>query len=132
MTDTLQKQSLVLTIASLACAAAAFFVLWRHDVFSSGVEVIDQPVIAPANVVRLLVAACFVVVPQFVLAALRGLGCGKLWSRVSAFARNVESMPAKVNDIHQWLEPPAGPAAGPDARPKAGAGAKTGREEART
>jgi hypothetical protein len=98
MTNTIQSQRLSLALASIACVAAALWGLWRYDVFSAAedVNIVVQPL-----VIRWIVAIVIGLAgPQFVLAGARSLGLGRFWSRLAAFARNVETMPQKVDDIH--------------------------------
>jgi uncharacterized membrane protein YwzB len=104
MTDTLQKQGLILAIVSIACVGLALWALWHYDVFSTteDVNIVVQP-----SLVRWVVAiAVGLLVPQFLLAGARTFGVGRLCSRFAVFLRNVESMPQKVDDIHAALVKP--------------------------
>jgi hypothetical protein len=105
MTDTLQKQSLVLAAVSIACTSCTLWALWNYDVFSAAedVNIVVQP-----SLVRWVVAIVVgLVAPQFVLAGVKALGVGRLWARCAVFLRNVETMPQKVDEIHSALVKPA-------------------------
>jgi hypothetical protein len=107
MTDTLQKQGLILALTSIACVGIALWALWHYDVFSTteDVNIVVQP-----SLVRWVVAIVVGLVgPQFLVAGARTLGVGKAWSRFTAFVRNVETMPQKVDDIHAALVKRANP-----------------------
>ena len=101
MTDTLQKQGLVLAAVSIACVGLALWTLWHFDLFSTteDVNIVVQP-----SVVRSVVAIVVgLVVPQFVVAAAKTLGIDRAWSRFATFARNVASMPQNIDDIHSAI-----------------------------
>ena len=98
MTDSLQKQGLTLALASIACMAAASWALWRFDAFSTAEDV--NIVVQPALVRWIVAIVIGLLGPQFVLVAARALGLGRFWNRAAAFARKVETMPQKVDDIH--------------------------------
>lgn len=101
MTDSLQRQSLILALASIACVGIALWALWHYNVFSTteDVNIVVQP-----SLVRWVVAIVVgLVTPQFVAAGARALGVGRVCCRLAAFVRNVETMPQKVDDIHATL-----------------------------
>jgi hypothetical protein len=101
MTDSLQKQGLILAFASIACVGLALWALWHYDVFSTteDVNIVVQP-----SLVRWVVGIVVgLVVPQFVAAGAKALGVGKTCCRLAVFLRNVETMPQKVDDIHAAL-----------------------------
>jgi hypothetical protein len=101
MTDTLQRQGLILAFASIACVGLALWALWRYDVFSAAedVKIVVQP-----SLVRWVVAIVVgLVAPQFFVAGAKALGVGKVCTRLAAFVRNVETMPRKVDEIHAAL-----------------------------
>jgi hypothetical protein len=107
MTDTLQKQGLILAVVSIACVGIALWALWHFDVFSTteDVNIVVQPLLVrwvAAIVVGLLG-------PQLLLAGAKTLGIGKAWSRFATFVHNVETMPQKVDDIHTAIVKAPGP-----------------------
>ena len=98
MTDSFQRQGLILSLASIACVGLALWALWHYDVFSTteDVNIVVQP-----SLVRWVVAIVVgLVTPQFVLAGAKALGVDKLCGRLAIFFRRVETMPQKVDDIH--------------------------------
>jgi uncharacterized membrane protein YwzB len=101
MTDRLQRQSLILALASIACVGIALWALWHYDVFSTteDVNIVVQP-----SLVRWVVAIVVgLVAPQFIVAGAKALGVDRIWCRLAVFIRNVETMPHKVDDIHTTL-----------------------------
>jgi uncharacterized membrane protein YwzB len=105
MTDTLQKQGLILALVSIACVGLALWALWHFDVFA---KTEDVNVTVTPSLVRTVVALVVgLLVPQFLVAGARSLGLGTCWSRLSEFLHNVETMPQKVDEIHAALVKPA-------------------------
>jgi hypothetical protein len=98
MTDNLQRQGLLLALASIACVGVTIWALGHYDVFSTteDVSIVVQP-----SLVRWVVAIVVgLITPQLAAATARWLGAGRLWGRVASFLRNVETMPEKVDEIH--------------------------------
>jgi hypothetical protein len=107
MTDTLQKQGLVLAVVSIACVGIALWALWHFDVFSTteDVNIVVQP-----SLVRWVVAIVVGLLgPQFFVAGAKTLGVGRAWSRFATFVHNVETMPQKIDEIHAVLVKTPGP-----------------------
>jgi hypothetical protein len=104
MTDTLQKQSLVLAITSLACVGIALWALWHFDAFSTteDVSIVVQP-----PLVRWAAALVLgLVVPQLLVSGARAAGVGCAWMRLTALLRDFASMPRKIDEIHAAVVKP--------------------------
>jgi uncharacterized membrane protein YwzB len=104
MTDTLQKQSFVLALASLVCVGIALWALWHFNAFSTteDVNIVVQP-----PLVRWIVALVLgLVVPQLLVSGARAAGIGRAWMRLAALLRGVASMPRKIDEIHAAVVKP--------------------------
>jgi hypothetical protein len=104
MTDTLQKQSFVFALASLACVGIALWALWYFDAFSTteDVNIVVQP-----PLVRWAVALVVgLVVPQLLVSGARAAGVGRAWMRLAALVRDFASMPQKIDEIHAAVVKP--------------------------
>ncbi len=105
MTDTLQKQSLVLALASLACVGIALWALWHFDVFSTteDVNIVVQP-----PLVRWAVALVLgLLVPQLLVTLARAFGLGRTWTRLAVSFRDIASIPRKIDEIHAAIVKPS-------------------------
>jgi|HubBroStandDraft_2_1064218.scaffolds.fasta_scaffold27083_4 hypothetical protein len=104
MTDSLQKQSLVLALASLACVGIALWALWHFDAFSTAedVNIVVQP-----PLVRWAVALVLgLIVPQLLVSGARAVGVACAWMRLTALLRDFASMPRKIDEIHAAVVKP--------------------------
>jgi hypothetical protein len=105
MNDLSQKRGVALAVASIACIAFVLFVLGHYGIFSATEDV--NIVVQPALVRWVVAIVVGLLVPQFLAAMAHVLGVGRLWSRLTVFFRNVETMPQKIDDIHAAIVNPA-------------------------